>query len=509
MNSGNEWWARLSWSWLVLLAVFLVFSNGRWQLAIAALASPFFARLFLFSQPLMRGLLILLLVQLGAYVILWWEVIPAPGMLYYMIAAAYGLCYFLPFVVDRLASDRIAGFPSTLVLPLSWYLIEVLIQLFTPYGSWSSAGYTQMGHGLLTPLAAWVGVSGVAFVTLWIASSASWLLMTKAPVRRRLVVSALFAGSLVVLVWLAQTPPTDDTQSVRSLNVAAITPSDEGTQALAREVQTAMLSGNIDDAFLAQIGELSGKLNEDLFVRSHDAARAGARLVVWSETAGHVLASREKQLVERGQALAREHQVYLFMGLGVWHPGSQPPLENKVVAITPAGEVAWQYQKARPIVGSEAPLLPPGHNELATLDTPYGRIGLVICHDLDFADFVAQAGRKDVNLMLAPSADWAVIADLHARMGVMRAVENGFWLLRPAYDGLSQVASPKGKVVHSEFDIDLDERVFHAEIPMLRRSTVYPHIRDYLPFLALAFLSALLFLARRGNRSHEPITPQS
>lgn len=489
--------------------MFLVFSNGRWQLAIAALASPFLARLFLFSQPVMRGLLILLLVQLGAYLILWWEVIPAPGVLYYTIAAAYGLCYFLPYVIDRLASGRMAGFSSTLVLPLSWYLVEVLIQRLTPYGSWSSAGYTQMGHGLLTPLAAWVGVSGVAFVTVWIASSASWLLMAKTRARHRLFVSALFAGSLVALVWLTKMPMTDETQSVRSLNVAGITPSDEGTQALAREVQAAMQSGNIDAAFLTRIDELSGKLNEELFVRSQDAARAGARLVVWSETAGHVLASREKQLLKRGQALAREHQVYLFLGLGVWHPGSQPPLENKVVAITSAGDVAWQYQKARPIVGSEAPFLPPGHNDIATLDTPYGRIGLVICHDLDFADFVAQAGRNDVNLMLAPSADWAVIADLHARMGVMRAVENGFWLLRPAYDGLSQVVSPKGKVVFSELDVDLDERVFHAEIPMLRSNTVYPHIRNYLPFSALALLGALLVLGGRGKRSHGPITPQS
>lgn len=135
-----KWWLRLSWIWLVLLAPLLVFSNGRWQLAIAALASPFFARLFLFSQPVVRGLLILLPLQLVAYLVMWWEVIPAPGLLYYIIAAAYGLCYFLPFVVDRIASGRIKGFASTLVLPLSWYLVEILIQLFTPYGSWSSAG---------------------------------------------------------------------------------------------------------------------------------------------------------------------------------------------------------------------------------------------------------------------------------------------------------------------------------------------------------------------------------
>ena len=188
------------------------------------------------------------------------------------------------------------------------------------------------------------------------------------------------------------------------------------------------------------------------------------------------------------------------MGLGVLHPGSQPPLENKVIAIAPSGEISWQYRKARPIVGSEAPFLPPGHDELATLDTPFGRIGLAICHDLDFADFVAQAGRKEVDLLLAPSADWPVIADLHARMGVMRAVENGVWLLRPAHDGLSVIASPEGHVTHSAYDAELETRIFVGEIPVLRVHTVYPHVRSYLPFVATALIAGLLLLAWRGRQ---------
>ncbi len=496
-NSG--WWVRLSWLWLVLLAPLLVFSNGRWQLAIAALASPFLARLFLFSQPVVRGLLIFLALQLGAYLVMWREVIPAPGALYYMIAAAYGLCHFLPFVVDRISAIRITSFASSLVLPLSWYLVEIFIQLFTPYGSWSSAGYTQMGHGLLTPLAAWVGVAGVAFATVWVASAASWLVITTLPVRSRTFVLALFAGSMVVLVWLAKMPFSGDTQVAGSLQIAAITPSDDGTRALAHDVQTAIRTGNLDPTILAHIDELASELNEDLFVRSRDAALSGARLVVWSETAGHVLDSSEEKLVIRGQALAREHQIYLFMGVGVWHPGSRPPLENKVIAITPSGEIAWQYRKARPIVGSEAPLLPPGHDELPTLDTPFGRIGLVICHDLDFTDFVAQAGRKDVELLLVPSADWPVIADLHAKMGIMRAVENGFWLLRPAYAGLSVIASPEGHVTRSEYDAELEGRVLTGQIPVMRIDTAYPHVRAYLPFVAMALLAALLMLAWRGD----------
>jgi apolipoprotein N-acyltransferase len=501
MASIGRGWVRYSWLWLALLVPSLVFSNGRWQLAVAALAFPFFARLFLFSQPVARGLLIFMLVQLGAYLIMWWEVIPAPGVLYYIIAAAYGACYFFPFVVDRVASGRIAGFASTLVLPLSWYLVEILIQLFTPYGSWSSAGYTQMGHGLLTPLAAWIGVSGVAFAAVWVASVASWFVMTTVPLRRRMSLVVIWAGSLVALIWLATTPPVHNAPASNTVEVAAITPSNEVTLEVSRATMAAREAGEFDAATLAQLKSVTVELNDGLITRSREAARNGARLVVWSETAGRVLDSQEGRLVGRGQELAREEGIYLFMGIGVFHPGSQPPLENKVIAIAPSGEVAWQYRKARPIVGSEAPYLPPGHNELATLDTPFGRIGLVICHDLDFADFVAQAGRKEVELLLAPSADWAVIDKLHATMGVMRAVENGFWLLRPAHDGLSLIASPQGEVTHSAYDTELEERVFTGQIPVQRIQTHYPHIRSYLPFIAMTLMMGLLVLAWRQDPS--------
>lgn len=488
-------WVRYSWIWLGMLVPSLVFSNGRWQLAVAALAAPFFARLFFFSQPVVKGLLILLPLQLGAYLVMWWEVIPAPGMLYYIIAAAYGVCYLMPFVVDRLVSTRIAGFAGTLVLPLCWYLVEILIQWLTPYGSWSSAGYTQMGHGLLTPLAAWAGVSGVAFATVWIASVASWVVMATSSIRSRSITSALWAGSMALVIFLARTTPTGVSPDANTVMVAAITPSNEATLQVSREVQAARQSGEFSREILARLSVVTSELNDELLMRSRDAARRGARLIVWSETAGRILGSQEDRLAARGQQLAREEGIYLFMGIGVLHPGEQPPLENKVIAITPTGEIAWQYQKARPIVGSEAPFLPPGHDDLATLDTPFGRLGLVICHDLDFADFVTQAGRKEVELMLVPSADWAVIADLHAKMGVMRAVENGFWLLRPAHDGLSAIASPEGHMIDSEYDAELEDRVFAGEIPVARTDTYYPQVRPYLPFVATVLLIGLLLIA--------------
>lgn len=354
-----------------------------------------------------------------------------------------------------------------------------------------------MGHAFLTPLAAWVGVAGVAFVTVWVASVASWMVITIVPMRRRVLTSMIWAGAMVVLVILAKTQLAIDLPNASNVRVAAITPSNEATLRISRAVQSARQSGEFSPEILGRLDSITSELNEELLMRSRDAAQKGARLILWSETAARVLGSQEDRLIARGQELARDEDIYLFMGLGVLHPGRQPPLENKVIAITPSGEVAWQYRKARPIVGSEAPFLPPGHNDLATLDTSFGRIGLVICHDLDFADYVAQAGRKEVELMLAPSADWPVIADFHAKMGVMRAIENGFWLLRPAHDGLSVIASPEGHAIVSEYDAELEDRVVSGEVPVARNHTIYPHVGPYLPFIAGAFLAGLLVIAWR------------
>ena len=73
------------------------------------------------------------------------------------------------------------------------------------------------------------------------------------------------------------------------------------------------------------------------------------------------------------------------------------------------------------------------------------------------------------------------------------AVENGFWLLRPADDGLSVIASPQGHAIASEHDADLESRVFSGQVPVARNDTIYPEIGPYLPFAAGAFLAGSLF----------------
>ena len=82
---------------------------------------------------------------------------------------------------------------------------------------------------------------------------------------------------------------------------------------------------------------------------------------------------------------------------------------NHFTLITPNGKVAWNYEKANPVPIVESDITA-GPAILPTFDSPtLGKLGGSICFDLDYPEFVKQAGFKHVDLMLQPSWTWNAI----------------------------------------------------------------------------------------------------
>jgi apolipoprotein N-acyltransferase len=192
--------------------------------------------------------------------------------------------------------------------------------------------------------------------------------------------------------------------------------------------------------------------------------------------------------------------------LGVWRPDSSPLFENKVLAIDAMGEVAWQYHKAHPVIGAESSFIAAGGGSVRSVDAEFGRIGAVICHDLDFPPLLRQASANRIGLVVAPSADWSVIATLHARMAVLRAVENGFNLLRPTANGRSLAVDTRGRII-ARLDFAADAMV--AYVPAESTRTVYGMVGDLFAWLCLAVL-VLWVIIRRGRTADSTRTvPES
>ena len=484
--------------WLLLGAALLLVANGRWILPLAAWLFPIGWLVFLDRSRRLSGLGLAFLAFLLIHFSIWWGIIPAPGIIYYIVAAIYAAAYFVPFVVHRLVAGRADAFLGTLVFPLAWVSAELVFSRWlTPYGSWASLTYTQSDSLALVQLASVTGIAGITFLMTWFASVVAWMLRPQVSGHRRLRAAAAYGVVMGVVVVSGQVRLTGhiDAESVR---VAAIVPDAERLSALETLLQPVRQGRELAIADLGLIQEAASSLNEDLFKRTRREARAGARLIAWSETASRVFASEEEAFLAQASRVAAEENVILFLAVGVWHPDGTPPFENKVVVVDTSGVIALQYHKAHPIYGGESSLISAGAESVAGYEAGFGRVGAVICHDLDFPPLLRQASSASLDLVVAPSDDWDDVAPLHARMAVFRAVENGITLFRPTRGGRSMAVDSRGRITAR---VDMPDDAMVADIRIGRVGTVYGVTGDLFSWGCVAGLCVWLVLGARRART--------
>jgi len=496
---------RGRWAGLVAGVLLLLVANGRWIVAPAAwLALPGWLVFVERSRP-GRGLTTAFCMWLGVFLVAWRGIVPAPGWLYVAITGSYALVYFVPLVVHRLVATRLNSVAATLVFPFSWVGVEFVFQRWiTPYGSWMSLAYSQTGQLALLQVAALAGTAGISFLVTWLAAA---LAVGLRPVRRadrvdrggrRWSPLAVWAAVLAAVVgWggvrLQRAP--DDLAGVRT---ASIMPSAPLLDDLEGALAPLRRGGTLGQQLVGEVAAKAGALDEDLFRRTVREARAGARIVAWTETAGRVVARDETAFLERGADIAAAESVTLVLAFGVWRPGATPPFQNKIAAIGSDGSIAWRYEKSHPIVGPESPLIVPGEGRLRSLPTAAGKLSAVICHDLDFPELLRQAAAEQIGLVVGPSHDWALITDIHARMARLRAIEFGFSLLRPTLDGRTLAVDPWGR---TRAAVDHAGDAVVAHVPVLHVGTVYGALGDWLGWLTIPGLVVMVVITARRTRS--------
>ncbi|RFU86666.1 carbon-nitrogen hydrolase [Streptomyces triticagri] len=143
-----------------------------------------------------------------------------------------------------------------------------------------------------------------------------------------------------------------------------------------------------------------------------EAAAAGAQVVVLPELAnsGYVFADAAEAAalaepvdgpaVTAWSAAARRHGVTLVAGL--CERDADGRVRNSAVLIDPSGELRARYRKAH-LFGTEAEFFVPGDERPPVVEVPsVGRIGVMVCYDLEFPEWVRLAALAGTELLCAP-----------------------------------------------------------------------------------------------------------
>ncbi|RYE10077.1 MAG: carbon-nitrogen hydrolase family protein [Hyphomicrobiales bacterium] len=205
-----------------------------------------------------------------------------------------------------------------------------------------------------------------------------------------------------------------------------------------------------------------------------EAAAGGAKLVVVPETAttGYFIADRLDRLAEPEDgpsanalaALAGECGVYLAVGMAIIADGTYYDAQ---LLFSPEGKRVATYRKVH-LFSAEREWYGAGDTPVV-VDTPLGKIGLSICYDFMFPEFIRRLVDNGAEIVIN-STNW-ISNDFQRGMGWTgaaveslartRALENGVWLVMANCTGEeagfgslghSCVCSPSGNVLASAGD---------------------------------------------------------
>ena len=480
-------------------------ANGPRALAPAAWIAPLLFLRALHGLPVVRGAMLGSLVYAAATVVAARGMLPLQGVFYVLAAASIGMGAVTPFVVHRALAPRLPVGLVPLLLPVTATAMEFLGSRLQPFGSFGAVAYTQAAVLSLWQVAAVAGLPGITLLVYLPAALVHWGLDYRPP-RAQLKLGGLAAGLLLfIALGFGAARLRSQPAAAPPVPVAVVT--SPLHLRLSQLLAPAYATGDPAAVHWDEALRQAARVTSELIAGTERAAAAGARIVLWPETAAIVTEQSEPALLKIAGALTRAHDMYLALPLGVvrhrarpW-PAGDGALDNKVVLIGPSGEPVAEYRKSIAVPGPEAELLVPSTGTIPIVQTPYGRISLAICFDMDFPQLMRRAAGAD--LVLVPAEDWRGITPYHSDMARLRGIEGGYAVVRAARYGLSIAADSRGRLLAALPDEQTGtelNRLLLAQVPMQGGATTYARRGDLVGWLAVGGFLILSLMALLGRR---------
>ena len=344
---------------------------------------------------------------------------------------------YLP-LVWRGSPAQLIGVP--VVLAGLWVLREVITSVW-PYGgfSWGRLAFSQSAS-TLSPLVAWLGVSGLSFVIAFLSGLAVQAVRTVRlpwPTRAMLVTSAF----LIAALFPAWPAPISGT------------------------VRVAAVQGNSNSGLFAQVEP--GDTMDDHLQATIPIIGSRVDLVVWPENAADIDPLRNRQAAQTLDFVSKQLDAPLIVGT-ITQNNAGESFNSLLLWKNGQGSIN-QYDKMHPVPFAEYlpdrsfwyPLAP-SLFDLVPRDYTFGtrsnvfdindvKAGLAICFDIVDDALVHQMIVGGAKFIVAPTnnADFGNSAEAAQQVAIarLRAIETGRSVVNASTVGVSAMFAPDGRLI--------------------------------------------------------------
>ncbi len=329
---------------------------------------------------------------------------------------------------------------SIFALPAAWLVFEIIRtsgSLGVPFGE---LGLVAANIAWLLPIASFGGVYLLTVVVALTNAGIAAILSKDGSANKAGVIVLAVLGGIIAITNLSRPqalPPTT--------------------------VAVAVVQGNIeqDEKWNPKIFEQTQTIYTEM---TRSAAKLGASVVIWPETAITTSARQDPSLLRKLEALSASTHTWLIAG--TIDTPSTDGYYNALLDLTPHGSVAGVYHKhwlvpfaeylpfnnllrRLPVMDNASDFRAgPGPSLLAA---DGHRWGPMICYESAYATYARATANAGADLLMIATDDaWFSGTPepyQHADAAVISAVATGRWVVRAASTGISEIIDPNGNVI--------------------------------------------------------------
>jgi apolipoprotein N-acyltransferase len=392
-------------------------------------------------------------IEMPMQIVILFFVIPA-------VAFGFGVLFMRSFLQHG------SLFLASLAFPVYWVAYEYLTEIGSPHSTWGNLAYTQMNCLPIIQVASITGLWGISFIVFLFAGTIAALSSGAGkPWQRRGLTIAV--GTVICVLFLFGEWRLRSNPSAQSVAVTLV----------AKDVPMSVYLGPEEQAL---------KLLREYADEVRRTTPVGTQVVVLPEKIGRVSESALAKVDALFSSAATATRAAIVLGLVRRTPFAA---FNSSRFYSPDGKLEANYDKHHLLPGIEPEK--PGDKRV-NLDRPSGRWGLQICKDMDFPKLSREYAGDGANLLLVPAWDFNVDRWLHARMAVLRAVENGFALARSARNGLLTLTDNRGRILAEAATVPGRFVSITGEVNVTPAATFYTRTGDWFAWLCVAMFLVLL-----------------
>ena len=461
--------------YLILGFIFSIPSVGRFNFPLLIFIWPYCFLIFLHqNKSKILPLIVVSILLVASNMIRWIGIYNGSLYISFLAGLYFSIINIIPYIIDNIIYNKISKWASVFAFPLLVSFIEYVFE-FSPIANFNVFAYALRNNVQIIQICSLFGCYFLSFV---IALFASVMDYSHEVYKKENKISKFVYFYAIIILFITSFGA-----------IRLLIPEKEERYNIASVLGTSQCLYDLGKQTTLPINEYMDYI-QNVIIKAN---KSEAKILLFAEEAFGLYLKDRNELINFIAKLAEKYNIFVVLTLGV--AVDSETFKNEAILISDKGKVLYNYDKKNLIVIMES-MFQSNNSEYKTFDTELGKLGVVICYDINYPDYLNQLSRLGLDTLLIPSWDWVGLTEYHSLNLRFRSIENGFNAMKSTAHGITLGTDYKGRFLSYFKPYECEEYFVLTSLYKKGTKTLYLYIGKYFNYLYLVVFIIIVIIGR-------------